>query len=662
MASSALRIPAPPGAPGIEPGDPVQNLIATSLLTQRTPPTAGRTYPQQAELSEAVTAIEHIADLKGSSQLKVTLQDPSWSILDSGIFDTDENSKLDPIDMTFPANSEYRWMLMQVGPSSDHTITLTFLNYYAWRLMRTIKRVKSKRGSVTRAQFLQSLASEIPGLNFYSNQLGTDQPVATNKALKKANSKKGKAKGLINQTVTLTQFDGSSATLTTAQKENAAAVMQTIDTFKSPPQAAVVACLCACIVEGPMFSNPDGGTGSSKGILQYTDQHSIDPTDISAVVHDFMTDGAASAALGIGAIGLAKANPSWSPGRIAQACQGSAYADRYEQVTTSANTILSDFGGTGASGSVEEIQAYYFQVGGSSNPHETYWHAMQRLAGQVNWALLLDGNNLYYDSQMTLIQQQVSAEVGRDDAFVGDWNYTWDVRHIATQVSLDVVMLPFSFFAGQAFQLDNFGTATSGSTATPKRPGVWLISEVDQDLQSLTATLTMVQPSKPKREPAPDIKEQSASSTYLSDNTPKTIGAAIGAAQALSNMDVPYRKAHYPNSNASPKPPYLDCSSSTSWVLYQSGWLAGKTALDSGEFASWGLPGKGENMTIWVDAAVHVFIEFHPAGGKHMQGNTSYASANGESYGDGFQYFPWGQNGESDAASGSYQPRHAKGM
>ena len=128
-------------------------------------------------------------------------------------------------------------------------------------------------------------------------------------------------------------------------------------------------------------------------------------------------------------------------------------------------------------GSFEEVQPYYFTVGGSANPNETYWDAIQRLAQEVNWTLfLLDGSRIYYDSQMTLIKQVVAAQLTRDDLEIIDWSYDWETRQIATQFSLTAMCEPFTFHAGDVFKLENFGTASQGSTA--KLPGRWLVSNI----------------------------------------------------------------------------------------------------------------------------------------------------------------------------------------
>jgi hypothetical protein len=113
---------------------------------------------------------------------------------------------------------------------------------------------------------------------------------------------------------------------------------------------------------------------------------------------------------------------------------------------------------------------------------------------------------LYYDDEMTLIQQMPALVLERNDPFVTRFSCDWDSRHIATECEVDVVIDPFEVRAGQVVKLgDGFGPAASGSTAKPDPlPGRWLIEEIDRQRFELVSTLKLKQPTKPKPEPAPE--------------------------------------------------------------------------------------------------------------------------------------------------------------
>jgi cell wall-associated NlpC family hydrolase len=98
----------------------------------------------------------------------------------------------------------------------------------------------------------------------------------------------------------------------------------------------------------------------------------------------------------------------------------------------------------------------------------------------------------------------------------------------------------------------------------------------------------------------------------------------------------------------------LDCSGSVCWVLHQAGMFPASAAAVSGDLEAWGQAGPGRSMTVWA-AGDHVFIEFHPKGGSHMQLNTSVPGQNGP------RYVAWGPRGSTDAASGAFVARHWPG-
>jgi hypothetical protein len=374
-------------------------------------------------------------------------------------------------------------------------------------------------------------------------------------------------------------------------------------------EKATLACLCACIVEGPFFRNPTGGDASSAGILQLlSGWGSLEKRrDIEWVVEKFLNEGfyGKRDPSAKGAIDVANKHPDWSVGEIAQETQGSAFADRYDKVKDGAEKTLSAYGG-GAFGGTTYEGAYNFTVGGRDNPKESYWDAAQRLAEEVRWALFIDGDHVYYDSEQTLIGQRAAAVVERESPYVVDWHATWDERHIATDVTLSLICDPFEFRAGEVFQLSGFGPLSTGSTADPKkRPGFWLISEMNRDIGNLSTEFTLKQPQNPKREPRGETKERRTSGAVGSD--------LLSAMQKISRQTPGYVYGgnHGPKFKSMSPSDSFDCSSSCSYALWLADmWPAafGDTAQTSGTFASgYGKPGRGETFTVWANSG-HVFM------------------------------------------------------
>jgi hypothetical protein len=109
------------------------------------------------------------------------------------------------------------------------------------------------------------------------------------------------------------------------------------------------------------------------------------------------------------------------------------------------------------------------------------------------------------------------------------------------------------------------------------------------------------------------------------------------------------------------KPTGFDCSGSVSWALHADGLSGAEmlpSPLDSGQFETWGVKGKGNWITVYTNPA-HAFVEiaglyFDTAGPQETQSGESESET-----GDRWSYTdPW----EFEAPQkGSYKVRHPKG-
>jgi hypothetical protein len=490
--------------------------------------------PSAADFATAITGMSISDTARGSSTITLTIADPDWTLLDSGFFDTNEDGVLDAVEVNYPENSDLWWRLSQINVHSTTgaTITMTFMERMAAALLHHRGPVKVSRAKRTRAEFMKMLTDKVKiqgGVDFHSRELHKKQPIEdTPSPVDEGDRKKRKDGGLNgNEKIKFKFWDGSTVTLNKQQLRNAEIVLDAAVKI-TDEERPVMALLCACIVEAPNFANPTGGDASSAGILQLLAMHGslAFRRDIPNVVALFLRKGFWGRG---GAIELARANPSWTVGRIAQTVQGSAFPDRYDRVKGGAEKVLAAYGGAdfgGFSGDVYRKQ-YNFEVGTTTEPHETYWDAMNRLADEVNWRLFIDGEDIYYDSEMTLIKQKPVAIWQRDDPYVIDFDVTWDQRKIATDATMTVICNPFEFRAGEVVKLEGFGPASSGSTAKPKKlPGRWLIDTIERDRFTLSATITLRQPQSPKKEPASELARREARASTAGgviSGTPKHI-------------------------------------------------------------------------------------------------------------------------------------------
>jgi hypothetical protein len=629
------------------------------------------------DIAAAMTDVSLDFQSKGATSLQITFLDPVWRLLDSGFFDVDEDGRLDNIDINYPDKSRYWWRLHQFSPQDDKTIQVTFLPWAVTELMNMYGPVKVNRASRTRAEFLKSLVAKIKALpgrptpQFYSKQLDLKQPVGTGSATGTVSTKSsskaadGKAAKSVGIGTNANNLTCRGQPLTSTQHQVVNTILQVGDSLNAPTNA-LIACVYAAMGETNL---------SFDNTFQYT-----------GVAAKPTADEAKEFFMGTGPFGnggaIHLANTGHPPSQIANACEvnavyiasggssqnpngkGDSYAAQSDPPKVNEAAAIVQAGGGGSSGgslAIETTQPYYFQI----NASEDYWTGMLRLAQEVGWELIADGERFYYDSDMTLIKQKPAATIHRDDANVIAWHYDWDNRHVCTEMAIELVCEAFDYAAGEVIVCERFGPGSLGSTAKPPLPGRWLITEVTRDKGDAFSVFTLDQPTPPKKEPAPQVTTSSASvsggaiSAALGDLPPRSAEACYKAAQMMNDFHIPYSK-DASGRTLQPHPQSDDCSGSTGWMLWMAGFTlpgginkAGQDTPVSGNYTSWGDPGKGKTMTIWCNAD-HIFTEFTIAGLGHMQFNTSP--------GPGPRLTVWGTNGEADANSGSFTARHPPGL
>lgn len=491
--------------------------------------------PGSVDLAEMITGITVQDTMSGSSTMTITLVDEGCYLLDIGFFDPNDDGKLDAVEVNYPADSPFWWRLTQASVAiagGGAEIELTFMERAAVFLQELKGPVKVSRAKKTRAEFMKQLSDKVTkggGLSFYSKELTKKQPIGSDE------DRTDRKAGGIPLTAKLTVKNSGRASR--AQIKIMNQVLDAAVRYGAGPKATL-ALVVGCIVENEWSNsgviNDPGST--SVGVLQAQYGLSAGASgrtmtraqclDIDYTVKSFLT-GPGFASKG-SAIKLARDNPTWSAGRIAQTVLASAFPDRYDLYLAEGRRVIAAYGGVGAGGGNADGGSYNFEVGGPNDPRENFWDAMNRLAEEVNWRFFLDGNKVYFDDEYTLIGQQPSLVVDRSDEFVVSVSGTWDSRNVVSEVTLDLVCDAFEFRAGQVFQLENFGPLSTGSSA--KLPGRWLVSEVSRTMTDTISSFTLKQPTKPKPEPASNDDadtnadgSSSAGDDLTSSMTPKQV-------------------------------------------------------------------------------------------------------------------------------------------
>jgi hypothetical protein len=631
--------------------------------------------PAAADLAEMITGVGSDFTMQGAPQLQIDVLDQNWTLLDSGFFDPSDGGTLDRVDVNYPDGSRYWWVLFQYSPKADYSVQTYWIPRVVYDLMHQHGPFQVNRASRTRARFLKMCTEKVPYANFYCKQIDVKQPIAplvlTPSVATAATTSGPKSVGLSAKASKGLTIGGTQ--MSSSQRTILHTALRVADQLGAG-DVATTAMVYAAMGETGVAVKAGGGV--------WQDTSSPNPSNVADEAKAFLT-GLYGFAKG-GAIGLAAT--SNDPVYVANATELNAaflksgrsptnYADSYgphlggtASALKEARAIVAAGGGaTGLGGvqssAIESVQQYNFSIGTTQDPREDYWTGMNRLAQEVNWELVVDGDDIYYDSDVTLCRAAIEAVVDRLDEAVADWSYDWDLHHIATNMRLVLECGPFDFRAADVFQLKRFGPASAGSSIG--LPGRWLVGEIQRNPGDVVSTFTLVQPTRPLKEPAPQVVSSTSSgaggAAAVGTYAPATVLSAVQAAQRLSNMGVSYvyGGSHGPGMIATTKAATLrsqglDCSSSTCWVLHQAGMFPSDSAITSGALESWGQPGPGKEMTVWCNAD-HVFIEFHVPNIGHMQMNTDVPGQNGP------RFVPWGPNGSSCAASGAYTPRHYPG-
>lgn len=682
-----------------------------------------------AWLAEAMVGPTLDFTLQGAPQLELDfVDDPEHQLLNSPLFDFGTNGLLSNVCINYPLGSRYWWVQIQMSPAADYTIKTYWIPLSVYKLMSMKGPKTSSLGSQTQAQFIQSCvamtnqqfpdtglpagAAQRP-INFYSRQLNQAQYsrvaltsvakprlAAFEAALKPKVAALTSASGSTQGNTTAKNSPGISDAarahltvggqpMTPLQQQNANTIIAEGDGLSAGTKATQAA-LYAAIGETLLGANPNtfSGTGGSVGVFQspvgsYSDGH-----DLQAQAKAWFTGG--TWFQDGGGISAAQ-NQNFQVWQVANAVEANAAWNNYKQDSYAhqwpggssqgekeVQQILNAAGGVGGPGGVSTG----LQVGATTAmqiPANTdFWTGINQLAQNVDWEIVVDGDDIYYDSDVTLAQSQIALVLGIDNPMIQNWSYDWDDRHVVTNFQLAVYCYEFDFAPGDVIQLAGGGWGPAALGTTIGLPGRWLISEIQRNAGDPYSTLTLVQPQKP-------IPQQLVDSTGSTDAAPSgSVEALIGAAQELGAANLPYTETKtggrvlYENLDVYKRNGWgMDCSMSTIWCLVRAGIAApggvtwGGAAGNTETFAntSWGNPGKGQEVTVWLNPSDHVFIEFHGlsggAGGTypHSQMNTSWGSgvqflSGANTPQGGPRYLTWGGNGQYDAQSGGFQPLH----
>jgi hypothetical protein len=486
--------------------------IDTLSLQSLAKPARGKRKPK-LDIGGSLVSAQVTLTIEGASSLTIGIHDPDWELERSGLLDRDANGRLDSVSM---AIDSLRFRLAKAARNDDATLELTFEDE-VWALLRAHRsHLATSRNAMTRAQFIEKMVGEVKlrDLVYYAPEKGKKQPVAHPDFpdVKPSGGSTGFDKGA--------RFKIAGITADPDQMRNAATVLGVADQEEALPKATL-ALVEACIVESRMRNLP-GGDADSEGILQLrVGLHGEKlARDVAESARAFLKSGFTGKG---GAIALARANASQSAGWVAQQVQGSAFPDRYDQAHDEAAAIVSKWnGGDGGASTHEAVRVKSFRfTRGMPGQTENTVQAATRLADDVAWRFFAVGAVVYFVSDYYLIAQAADFALDGFDAdgLLSRPAYEWDHRKLVAECELDVSANAWGVLPGSCVDLDNMGPVD----------GRWIVQEFTFDLfNAAAAHVTLVKPTKPKKEPAPELF-----TVAVGDGTPATEGSG-GAKKAIA--------------------------------------------------------------------------------------------------------------------------------
>jgi hypothetical protein len=494
-------------------------------------------------IADAVTRAAVTLTINGASYLELDVHDPGWLVERSGLLDLDDNHRLNTVAVAIDG----LWFrLAAARRRSADTLTLVFEDEAKWMLDQYTSHIHVSRDSRTRAEFIGALIYEAGQhrprqLVYVSPQEGTRQlvkhPDLPTARPRDTGFDAGTTFKIKGDTADASQMREVATAMTVADQENVTDRVR-------------LALLVAGIGESSFRAVMNAAGSGYGGVFQ---------GDVTARYHYFKvgdTEGQARSFLkggkgyqAGGAIKLASDNPNMSPGEIATKVEASGKAPSFYQhggpgydAIAEAKHIASLWN-TGTGGQGTQVLAYksYEFTRGLPGQKESSWQAATRLAEEVNWRFFALGSVLCFVNDDWLISRPAAVIL---DAGEGDqWQrpngllsmptYDHDHGKLAAAVTLDAVANDWSVLPGDMVALRNMGAID----------GRWITETFEFDLLRPTgATITLIKPLPPLKEPAPEVVVKTIDKTGVNAPDGGKVGYPLAKRGTL--IGVPYQGTH----------------------------------------------------------------------------------------------------------------------
>lgn len=439
----------------------------------------------------------------GAPTLSLSVLDPDDELMLSPLFESRVDTELDGVP----------FRLVKVGRNDEDSLSLSSEHrLVAWMREHTKAR-KVSRGTMTRAEFAQLLVREIKAgpVRFVCPELKKRQPIAAAESdADRRTSRDERDEERSGGIPAGTKLTAKGARLNARQidrLERVWRVAEKVNASALPRKAMIVAMIGESRI---------GEEVGSRGTTFQTTQ--IPESQLEVQARHFLRGGRSF--LAGGAIGLARSNPSLSPGEIASRVEISdrggsfynTYADEAGEIMEALGGVSGSSSGGGGGGG-----RYEFTRGQAGGEREDTWAALGRLADEVQWRRFIVGRRTIYfvadDTLMRsraryLIDPQTRGVVGKPgfDVEVGRRYVRRRGRLVprASECTLRVRLDRWAAPPGTVLELADYG---------PILDGRWLISSIRRGIFDAEAEITLTQPQKRLPEPAAQVSPSGSSAS-----------------------------------------------------------------------------------------------------------------------------------------------------
>jgi len=629
-----------------------------------------------------VTGFDEELVLDGSSTQTLIVHDAAGQLVDSGIFDSDGDGKLDTeVDMVDADGTRYRMGQVQ-KQGQDYTLTMELFVVSVLRDQRG--HIRIARNTLTHVEFARKLvndAADAAGVDFgfITGPPGPQERAALAKANAKIDAAQSRSQLAIRSARARRDqnrepgiADDASLKVknlpATAEQRHVMDVVMTEATRHNPPPKALLALVGAIIVECD-FRNVQGSgpDAVSFGVIQAIPGLSagVDGTftraqalDIQYSVRSALLPPGPTSKGGI--IRLTTEHPDWTPGQIAAtAINGGGdpdYASKVNGWQSEAQDIIDAYTGGGRVPfanddvtSTELLRIPQLTRGTQQSPNEDSWTCMRRIAADYGYRCFAIGDDVYYISDEALMHSRPQATLSEDSPGVDSIDWEWTPRKQVNTTTITCRAEAWQVPPGAVVLLQDVALGS----------GRWLVSSFRRSRFSDAAEVevirktSLLKPRIPLEQYPIRMRSPDGSNSVLESSTTgraaRVVNAMYAAAGRIADRAFPY--TYGGSHNSSFAGPY-DCSGLVSAVLHAGGLV--DIPLDTVALGAFGLPGAGQYVTIWVNPAAgrdgHTFIEFPTAPAEHR-----FIEANAP----GGTIAGWRSTHDT---GGVYEARHPRGL